>query len=96
MYFHLFFRKHKLTFYFHFAEEGSEEEQEDIPVVDAVFGIEEHQDDPDDTMDSLQQGLEMMDLGGRPSNLPPTTPGLFVIPPRSYLNVSEGRRYVRI
>ena len=38
----------------------------------------------------------MMDLGNRPSNLPPTTPGLFVIPPRSYLNVAEGRRYIRI
>ena len=52
--------------------------------------MEEHEKNPNNVMDSLQQGMEMMDLGSRPSNLPPTTPDLFVIPLHSYLNVSEG------
>ena len=37
-----------------------------------------------------------MDLRSRPSNLPPTTPDLFVILLHSYLNVSEGEWYIHI
>ena len=88
-------------------DENKEEPEENIPIVDGVpveennvedgdNGDDDEIQEVDNTMDSLQQGLEMMNLGNRPSNLPPTTPGLFVIPPRSYLNVAEGRRYVRI
>ena len=91
--FFLLLIKHKLI-YFYFAEKASKEEQEDIPVVDGM-SIKENKD-ADDSVDLLQQGLEMMYLGSCPSNLPPTTPGLFVIPPCSYLNVSEGQQYICI
>ena len=81
-------------------DENEEEPEENIPIVDGVpveennvedgdNGDDDEIQEVDNTMDSLQQGLEMMNLGNRPSNLPPTTPGLFVIPPRLYLNVNS-------